>query len=274
MRKRFSEKYGHKNIRDSFQINSIDDDLKNRLWNLFKRYYIDSIELEYSDIKLQRDHDFFKKLFDEFFKSNRTIGLYLQEIEADLSTRYFSSYWYEIYDLLEYTSASFYDREHNESFRLLTNKVLEDEMSGYRFIDEYIAPIVDETEINEIEEAMSCKYNGVKQHLSNALDRLSDRENPDYINSIKESISAVEAVLNLLAGTTNIALNRAINKLPFDIEPTLEAAFVKLYSWTSSSDGIRHGHTGDEIKSSFEEAKFMLVSCSAFVNYAIAKSAL
>jgi hypothetical protein len=35
---------------------------------------------------------------------------------------------------------------------------------------------------------------------------LSDRENPDYRNSIKESISAVEAIVNLINGTDSDTL--------------------------------------------------------------------
>ena len=31
--------------------------------------------------------------------------------------------------------------------------------------------------------------NGAKEHISNAIEHLSDRANPDYANSIKESIS-------------------------------------------------------------------------------------
>lgn len=33
MRRKFSEKYGFKDIRDSLQIEDIDDGLRNRLWN-------------------------------------------------------------------------------------------------------------------------------------------------------------------------------------------------------------------------------------------------
>jgi len=43
----------------------------------------------------------------------------------------------------------------------------------------------------------------VGTHLLTALDLLADRQAPDYRNSIKESISTVEAIANRLAGTTN-----------------------------------------------------------------------
>ena len=144
-------------------------------------------------------------------------------------------------------------------------------MSGYRFIDDCIAPIIDEVEIKEIEDVFTCQFNSVKSHLSKALELLSDRENPDFTNSIKESISAVESMVNIFSSTTNVSLNRAINNLTFDIDKNFTKGMINLYSWTSSSDGIRHGKSNDEIKSAFDEAKYMLVSCSAFINYLISK---
>jgi hypothetical protein len=45
-----------------------------------------------------------------------------------------------------------------------------------------------------------------------------------------------------------------------------------MYGYTSDAQGIRHALM-DEPNLSFEDAKFMLVSCSAFVNYLIAKAA-
>ncbi len=50
------------------------------------------------------------------------------------------------------------------------------------------------------------------------------------------------------------------------MHPALEAAFTKLYDYTSDAKGIRHALL-DEDRVTFEEAKFMLVACSAFVNY-------
>ncbi len=46
-----------------------------------------------------------------------------------------------------------------------------------------------------------------------------------------------------------------------------------MYNWTSQDGGIRHANSDEEITISFEDAKYMLVICSAFVNYLIAKKA-
>ena len=56
-----------------------------------------------------------------------------------------------------------------------------------------------------------------------------------------------------------------------DLNKQFKMAMINLYEWTNKEDGIRHGHTGEELKTSFDEAKYMLVSCSAFINYLISK---
>lgn len=56
------------------------------------------------------------------------------------------------------------------------------------------------------------------------------------------------------------------------MHPALKGAFEKLYGYTSSAKGIRHALL-DEPNLGFEDAKFMLVSCSAFVNYLKSKAA-
>ena len=55
------------------------------------------------------------------------------------------------------------------------------------------------------------------------------------------------------------------------MDENFKSGMMRLYNWTSSSDGIRHASNGNEIKSSFAEAKYMVVSCSAFINYLILK---
>lgn len=275
MRRKFSERYGFQEVRNVFQVNNIDEKLKNRLWNAIKIFYIDPIVTQFgrteenAHITNENTLNFIKNIYDGFFKTHEEPSTYKKNFKENFKEKYFQLKWFEIYDLLEFISSIFYDTDINKEFQLKINKILENEVSGYRFINELIAPIIDEVEIQSIEDALNSEYTGAKQHLSKSLELMSDRESPDYVNSIKESISAVESVVNSISGKTNVALNRCINHLPFEIDKNLKTGIINIYSWTSSADGIRHGVTGDEIKSSFAESKYMLVSCSAFINYLI-----
>ena len=70
----------------------------------------------------------------------------------------------------------------------------------------------------------------------------------------------------------NSTLGDALKQLEHNgvkIHPCLKSAFEKLYGYTSDASGIRHCGQLDGSKSTFEEARFMFVSCSAFVNYLI-----
>ena len=274
MRRKFSEKYGFSKPRESFQIESIDSGLKNRLWNIIKNTFIDTLTTNAYDQDivaptLEEDKKFIVDIYDKFFKDNiDPLSYGRSTIRTDLKRRFFESAWFEMYDFLEFLSSIYHSTPLH--FYKQTNLVLEEENSAYRFVDEYIAPIIEEVEIQEIEEALDVEYNGAKRHLSNALEFLSDKENPDYPNSIKESISAVEAVAKEITGKeTDLA--SCLKVMDLDLNKQFKTAMTNMYGWTCKEDGIRHGHTGEELKTSFEEAKYMLVTCSAFVNYMIAK---
>lgn len=155
------------------------------------------------------------------------------------------------------------------------NYVFKKEYVGYRIIDNIIVPITNEIEIEAIKEKVDIPYKEVKEHLNKALIFLSDREAPDYKNSIKESISSVEAMTKILVKNEKATLNKALNKLEkrgVDIHPQLKKAFINLYGYTSDESGIRHSGKIGGKDTTFEEAKFMLVACSAFNNYLLDNS--
>lgn len=157
------------------------------------------------------------------------------------------------------------------------NKVLEREVSGYRFIDEMLVQISSESEVNEIIEAIKItkqhKLTPVGTHLDTAMKMLSDRKQPDYRNSIKESISSVEAICKIISGDNKSTLSNVLKMMEdkMGLHPALKAAFSRMYGYTSDADGIRHALI-DAPSCDFEDAKYMLVACSAFVNYLISKA--
>jgi len=159
------------------------------------------------------------------------------------------------------------------------NIVLEKENSGFRFIDKILSPITNEIELKEIEDAIINakikKLSGVELHLKSALDKLSDRKNPDFRNSIKEAICAIESLCQLISNNNKATLSDALkiiekNKI-IELHPALKEGFIKLYGYSSDSDGIRHALL-EKDKLEFEDAKYIIVSASAFINYLIVKA--
>ena len=189
-------------------------------------------------------------------------------------------YW-DLY-LRDIRGYDYYDRYNNtyrsRSIYESANLYLKREYVGYRFINGQLTPISDEYEVDAIEQALNNPYSSVYEHLSKANKLLADRVSPDYENSIKESISAVEALCEVLTGITGkeASLGKLLKKLEDNgvvIHAGLKAAFNMLYGYTSDANGIRHAGNIGGPSSTFEEAKFMLVSCSAFVNCLIAVNA-
>jgi hypothetical protein len=96
----------------------------------------------------------------------------------------------------------------------------------------------------------------------------------NYRNSIKESISAIESLAKQLAGSQKADLNQALDTMQsrgVPCHPAFKSAIKKMHGYTSDEPGIRHAlFEEDDIR--FEDAQVMLVCCSAFINYLIAKS--
>jgi hypothetical protein len=275
----FSSKYGYKPVRSIMQIQSIDEDLRNTLWNAVHIFYLSDLEPSYAlDSTPNRKmhilctltwRDYFKKPID-------TIPKKCSAAIEHLRGYFFSCEWYEVYDFLQFLANSCPDQENNANFKGFCNSMLKRELSGYRFVGDVIAPITSEQEVAEIEEALTVEdyLKPIEIHLQSALSLLSDRESPDYRNSIKESISAIETVCRLITKNRKASLSEAMKVITSRIElhPGLQEAFVKLYGYTSDAEGIRHSLM-DKPDLDFEDAKFMLVTCSAFINYLKVKTA-
>lgn len=182
--------------------------------------------------------------------------------------------WYTIYDFIEKYLMKCDDEK---LFRIRTefNRILEEEVSAYRISGKIVVPITNKYELETVEEAQNNEYEAVRIHLSKALELFANRTKPDYENSIKESISAVEAICCIITGMTgkNATLGNTLKKLKDNgvhIHSAMEKAFLSLYGYTSDEDGIRHGGM-DFANAPSEDARYMLISCSAFINYLMDK---
>lgn len=280
MGRSFSQRKGVKPVKDVIQIDFVDNDLRNSLWTALTLHYWSKAKVESlqhnPDLHLLCQalwHSYFKQPIDAL-PNSWSNALYR------IRQYFFGCKWYEIYDFIEFMANNHvlgYEII-NSKFKETCNGVLKKEISAYRFIDDFIVEITSKEEIAEIEQAINdhVSTKSVNFHLKRALELLADRDSPDYRNSIKESISSVEAMCNLVAGNSSTTLAQALKELDKTqdvmIHPALSGAFGKLYGYTSDSNGIRHALL-EESNLDFEDSKFMLVSCSAFINYLRSKAA-
>ena len=255
----FSERNGITPTK-KMQIKSMNEQLKNRLWTeIYSILSRNSVTVLWTD--------FFKKPIDTL----ESLALNYQ-----IRQSYFAMRWYQVFNLIEFIckrdngqwEIDWHDLEH---FINRCNRILEEEVSGYRIIENNIVQITSKTELEAIEEALQSPMTNVVQHLQRALELLSDRKNPDYSNAIKESISAVEAICRKIIKNDNITLGQALkimkNNSGLNIHPSMISAFSNMYGYTSGDSGIRHAANNQRRNIPFSEAKYFLVVCSAFVNY-------
>lgn len=254
----------------------MDQALRNRLWNAI--YSIGLFQLDngnhINDVHPHGSH-LAQGIWAEYFAQPRE-ALPKQARNALDAIRklHDRAEWYEVYDLVEFIAAELEEADRGE-FREACNKAMEKEFSAFRFVTDGIAPIVDNAEIDALETAASLKqpYGAAAIHIQQAITHLSDREKPDLRNVIKEAISAVEATCQQITGRPKASLGDALKHIGVDqMHPALNQALDKLYGWTSDADGIRHALSSDATVE-FAEAKFMLVTCAAFVNYLVGKAA-
>jgi hypothetical protein len=279
----FSQRKGTKPLKKEIQKESIDEDLKNSIWSalsilIWSRwssvdYYgkqtKDAHEVEITCRRLWLYY--FKKPIDEMPSCDPSRS---SSVPSVVKGYFYSCKWDEIFDLVEFLLEEI-PESWSEKLKDFINQFLETENSAYRIIDKKVVEITSDTEIEEVESAIQKTIKASQEHLKTALQLLSDKTNPDFRNSIKESISAVEAACRHITGEPSSTLGKALNKieLKHELNPVFKQALDKLYGYTCGKDGIRHALTEEGQPRTLADAKFMLVSCSAFINYLWAKTA-
>lgn len=262
----FSQRMGYEPEKKALQFECMDDGLKMAIHNTFRRnenYYRIELEHLYQSIwQIVLEND-----LDDFRKINTYNAM------DEIKEYFFALPWNKVYDYMEWY-LFFLNNSTNLENDL--NTMLEFHNSAYRIIDKKVIPISNEQELSEISEACKTGQKAIDHHMKRAVEIFSNRETKDYQNTIKEAISAVEASVKLINGSTKGDLSAALVKLQQKkpIHPALYEALSKLYAYTSDGrSGVRHSiFDGSDCIPDFADAKFLLVACSAFINYLLQRS--
>lgn len=269
----FSQRIGIKQINLELQRDSMDDRLKNGLWNCIYMFYFFEV------YKIVSSGDprttLLTRVWIDFYGNKLDERPQLQDLVKFIKINFDKSDFHEVYDLIEFLQKNFESRtsesmEKNDDFRKACNIQLQKNLSAYRFVNSEIAPITAIEEIESVEMVLklNSRFKGAKTHIESALKYFSNREAPDYRNLIKESISAVESFCRVVTNNNDVTLGDALKEIgkTYTIHKALINAYNSLYGYTSDKDGIRHAMTEDpDLKA--EDAWFLMVSCSAFINY-------
>ena len=272
---RFSERQGYIAPAPMLVEQDLPEDLRNCIWNVLSDIYfsdiygrIDEYSLTFNALSRCLRHSFFKLPIDarSYNPANE---------QKFFRTLYFRLQFPEFYDFLEVMASDDIEsifREYGEGrqdqFVKQCNTVLEQEKTCFRFVSNLLTLITNEEEMAEVTKAAATDEAG--SHIRNAIELYRDRISPDFRNSVKESVSAVEATYRRLTGRGHKDIGTAIVEMERDglhLPEALKKGFAAIYGWSSGKDGIRHALMADARTVSDAEARLMLVMCSAYVNY-------
>lgn len=281
----FSDENNMGSVTHTIQIDELDNRtriiLSNKLRILLEEIFEKDIGLQYFSDQYSLPNRFCRSILSDVFimsinLSEGEIYNWRRVYDNVISAVFTQAPYNEVLDIIWYICDWFIRENPNtqQIFSMYFNDIFERECVGYRFVSGKIVGITDNGEMQAVEQAASSPFNACRSHIAKAVGFLADRENKDYKNCVKESISAVEAICKIIAAEPSSDLSKAIKHLKkggVNIHPTLESAWDKIYAYTCDVGGIRHAEKLFESDVTFEQAKYMLVSCSAFVNYLISE---
>lgn len=264
---------GFRPVRSLIQTNTLDDETRTELWNIVLVTFRTVASKQMTDAT----GSITSAMWAWEFKKPRDEEPAAEFVWGRVKAQVLQGDWFDALDIIE--SFVGYLKQFNtwhyseilEACIGSLNDVFERHLVGYRFIELKIVPLDSDIDADAVTEAINASrdFTGARGHLLRASELLADRKSPDYPNSVKESISAVESVVR--KATKEGTLGAGLKKLQaagITIHPALEGAWSKMYGWTSDANGIRHSAV-EPADADQAIAKYMLVTCSAFVTYLI-----
>jgi AbiJ N-terminal domain 4 len=271
----FSKRHGYTSPPVQGERKSLSKEARTRLWNIFHSDFSrpNTQPIPYSitaEVKFSpMGNIFLRGVWTEFFGERLDRYPGYEAVIAHIANGFERGAWHFPFDIWEEIfKAHPPPIPQPEQTAEAIRKALERENTAYTFVGGLFVERMTTSEVQSIEKVLFSPIEGIRKHFITALQFLSDRKNPNYRNSVKESISAVETACKHLTGLEKATLGDALNKLhnKRSLHQAFKDALAKLYGWTSDEDGIRHSiMESDNIERA--DAQFMLVTCSAFVNY-------
>lgn len=265
----FSERYGISETMP-MQIDDICERTRNRIWNRV------SWMLSYYSKQgsLYGYGGFFRGLFDELGLEISNAVSFPDEVVRKLIRE---DSWNRVYDLIEIV-LRLLQENYSRSLAESLNDVLEKDKCAYRILRVeqnrqsvyQVTRITNELEMRAVQDAAQTNFDVVNSHIISAINLFSDLERPNYAESVRSAINAVESVCCIVDGKSK-TLGDAIKRLRRSgkkINERFLDGLEKLYAYTN--EVVRHG-TKEPVKVSQAETQFMLVVCSAITNYLLSE---
>lgn len=253
----FSQRVGLIEAKLPFQVNTMNEDLRTRLWNAMYANFLVRLHhvSGWSDKKRTQLivsiwADFFMQAVDKL--TWQAYGVKPDSFQASIKDWIYKAEYYEVFDFIEF-SISLLDQADTkaiEPFINACNHALEKEGSVYRIVNRIVIRATNGTELKEMAQAVAAEAEDqLGAHFSKALQLMANRNDPDYNQAVLEAIAAVEE-----------ALRHYPDKVVQDVlSPVTVYGNVMI--------NIKQALSGSGIAVTFEEAKYWLLTCATLLNY-------
>jgi hypothetical protein len=188
--------------------------------------------------------------------------------------------WWQFYDVIQQISACMNQRwgeEYRWAFSEKVNTILAREVIPWRLDQQgRVIRALNPQVARQIQEARTLLTNptfrGADEQFERAVGYLNKRPDPDEENCVKDAVGAMEAVANIIAGSTGEQLNRLLSREPFTsgIHPAIRQAIDKVYAYRGAAPGVGHGQVGSSAVS-LAEATWILATSAATILYLASK---
>ncbi|MBI2907779.1 MAG: hypothetical protein HYX92_09005 [Chloroflexi bacterium] len=187
--------------------------------------------------------------------------------------------WWQFYDILEQLArlvAKQWGGEYLDSLAQAVNVTLAREGISWKMENGQVIHAFHPQIQQQIAEAGALladpRFRGADEQFGKAIECLSRRPDPDEENCVKDAVGAMEAVANILAGTTGVQLNRLLDQEPYraGVPTAIRISIEKLYAYRGATPGVAHGQVGQSVVG-IEEARWVLAISAATILYFVSK---
>lgn len=187
--------------------------------------------------------------------------------------------WWQFYDILEDISqlvARGWGEEHLATCSARINTILARDGIPWSLEQGRVTRTLNPQVAKQIREVRTLltnqRFKGPDEQFGKAVEYLNKRPDPDEENCVKDVVGAIEAVANIIAGTTSVQLNKLLDREPFksSVHPTIRQAIEKIYAYRGAVPGVAHGQVGPSAVG-LAEATWVLATAAATILYFVCK---
>lgn len=185
--------------------------------------------------------------------------------------------WFRFYDMCEFLIAH---GSQGREIAAAIQRQLDTHNIGCQLVDGKFIPALSREEAGEVGRSLTVPFPEARTHMEKAVSHFRNRERPDYANTVKEAISAVESLVKewtgkeIRSGLHQLARDEILRRDPqasgegSGKRDSLVAALENVWRFATKS---RHGLKSGESEPDSAEAGLILAVCASFVNYMTAR---